>query len=305
MTSPKFHEYYLQWIRLYKAGAVRPVTYDKYKMCYQNLVTLVPDLRLDELTRLSYQQLLNTYAETHERVTTTDFHHHLKASLMDALDDGLIKRDPTRKVVIKGTVQRSHKPKFLNQKEFGRLMDTLFFTGEADNNYLIALIAKTGIRFSEALAVTPKDFDFKRQMLTINKTWNYKSRTGGFAPTKNRSSVRKVSIDWQTLTMFSRLTQDLPSDQPIFASTDKPIFNATVNDFLRRKCMMAGVPAISVHALRHTHASLLLYAGVSLASVSRRLGHANMTTTQKVYLHVIQELENVDNDKIMRYLSSL
>lgn len=55
----------------------------------------------------------------------------------------------------------------------------------------------------------------------------------------------------------------------------------------------------------HTHASLLLFAGVSIASVARRLGHASMTTTQKTYLHIIQELENKDVDLVMRTLSGL
>ena len=62
---------------------------------------------------------------------------------------------------------------------------------------------------------------------------------------------------------------------------------------------------ISIHGLRHTHASLLLFAGVSIASVARRLGHASMTTTQKTYLHIIQELENKDVDLVMRTLSGL
>ena len=57
--------------------------------------------------------------------------------------------------------------------------------------------------------------------------------------------------------------------------------------------------------LRHTHASLLLFAGVSIASVARRLGHASMTTTQKTYLHIIQELEHKDVDLVMRTLSDL
>lgn len=65
------------------------------------------------------------------------------------------------------------------------------------------------------------------------------------------------------------------------------------------------IPVISIHGLRHTHASLLLFAGVSIASVARRLGHSSMTTTQKTYLHIIQELENKDVDLVMRSLSSL
>ena len=65
------------------------------------------------------------------------------------------------------------------------------------------------------------------------------------------------------------------------------------------------ISVISIHGLRHTHASLLLFAGVSIASVARRLGHASMTTTQKTYLHIIQELENKDVDLVMRTLSGL
>ena len=70
-------------------------------------------------------------------------------------------------------------------------------------------------------------------------------------------------------------------------------------------CQDALKALISIHGLRHTHASLLLFAGVSIASVARRLGHASMTTTQKTYLHIIQELENKDVDLVMRTLSGL
>ena len=159
------------------------------------------------------------------------------------------------------------------------------------------------MRFSEALAITPKDFDFVHQTLSINKTWDYKGNTG-FLPTKNKSSVRKIQIDWQTVIQFSELVKGLPDNQPIFVRKGN-VYNSTVNDILERKCEAANISVISVHGLRHTHASLLLFAGVSIASVARRLGHASMTTTQKTYLHIIQELENQDVDLVMRSLSGL
>lgn len=169
-------------------------------------------------------------------------------------------------------------------------------------------MAKTGIRFSEALGLTPKDFDFAHQLIVINKTWDYKGNNG-FLPTKNKSSVRKVQIDWQTVIQFSTLLKGLPVEEPIFLprlyESKKRVFNSTINQILARRCNAAGIPVISVHGLRHTHASLLLFAGVTIASVARRLGHASMTTTQKTYLHVIQELENKDIDIVMRSMSAL
>lgn len=140
-------------------------------------------------------------------------------------------------------------------------------------------------------------------MLSVNKTWDYKG-AGGFLPTKNKSSIRKIQIDWQTVIQFSELVKGKPEDKPIFVTKDK-VYNSTVNDVLARHCKKANIPIISIHGLRHTHASLLLFAGVSIASVARRLGHSNMTTTQKTYLHIIQELENKDVDIVMRSLSGL
>ena len=182
-------------------------------------------------------------------------------------------------------------------------MSGLNLNGELNWDWLILLIAKTGMRFSEAIALTPKDFDFAHQTLSISKTWNYKG-DGGFMPTKNRSSVRKIQIDWQTVVQFSALVKGVSPDAPIFLIKNK-IYNSTINDILARRCKRAKVPVISVHGLRHTHASLLLFAGVSIASVARRLGHSSMTTTQKTYLHIIQELENQDVDLVMRSLSGL
>lgn len=110
-------------------------------------------------------------------------------------------------------------------------------------------------------------------------------------------------MDWLTVMQFARLVKKLPEDEPIFV--EGTVYNSTVNGILERHCKNAGIPVISVHGLRHTHASLLLFAGVSIASVARRLGHASMTTTQKTYLHIIQELESKDVDIIMRSLSNL
>lgn len=298
-----FCDYYAQWVHVYKEGAIRKVTLNKYFMTRNWLQKLIPETKLCEMTRITYQQLLNDYAREHERQTTMDFHHQLKGAILDAVDEGLIDKDPTRKVIIKGRPGKDKKIKYLNQFELHTLLISLKLGKNADWDWFIMLVAKTGMRFSEALALTPKDFDFSHQTVSINKTWDYKGG-GGFLPTKNKSSVRKIQIDWQTVVQFSELVKNLPEDRPIFVKKQK-VYNSTVNDVLERRCRRARVPVISIHGLRHTHASLLLFAGVSIGSVARRLGHASMTTTQKTYLHIIHELESQDVDLVMRSLSSL
>lgn len=302
-TKQLFSEYFEEWVELYKVGAVRPITLKKYYISQQHIEKLVPDLKVCDITRRSYQKLLNDYAISHEKQTTMDFHHHLKGAILDAVDDGLISQNPTRKIIIKGKSPRKKRPKFLNQHEVQALIKQMNLTTEINWDWFILLILKTGLRFSEALAVTPNDFDFSSQKLTIDKTWDYKSSKGTFQPTKNKSSKRKVQLDWQTAMQFSQLVKIYPENQPIFVKGR--IFNSTVNNRLQVLCKKAEIPSISIHGLRHTHASLLLFADVSIATVARRLGHSSMSTTQETYLHIIQELENQDNDKIMRHLSTI
>lgn len=297
-----FCDYYAKWINVYKDGAVRKVTMDKYLMTHKWLVRLAPDLRTEELDRILYQQLLNEYAEHHEKQTVMDFHHQLKGAILDAVDEGLIARDPTRKAIIKGKPPRVKKIKFLNQFQLQTLIASLELKEKVNWDYFILLAAKTGMRFSETLAITPNDFDFRQQTVSIDKTWDYKG-SGGFLPTKNRSSIRKIQIDWQTVIQFSELIKELPPDKPIFVNGK--VYNSTVNERLGRLCRQCKIPVISIHGLRHTHASLLLFTGVSIASVARRLGHSSINTTQKTYLHIIQELENQDIDLVMRLLAGL
>lgn len=299
-----FHKYYKDWIALYKEGAIKKVTLNKYIMSHKWLVKLAPKMKVKDLNRKSYQELLNLYSETHERQTTMDFHHQLKGAILDAVDEGLIARDPTRKAIIKGKQPTEKKAKYLNQFQLHTLLKNLDLSSNISWDWFILLVAKTGMRFSEALALTPKDFDFTNQSLSINKTWNYKDN-GGFSDTKNKSSIRKIQIDWKTIIQFSELIKDFPENTPIFVKESKKIYNSTINNRLEKLCLKSNIPVISIHGLRHTHASILLFAGVSIASVARRLGHASMSTTQKTYLHIIQELENQDVDLVMRSMANL
>lgn len=120
-----FCEYYKQWIEVYKKGAIRDATMAKYLMTQKWVEKLVPNLKIGELNRTVYQQILNDYAKEHERQTTLDFHHQLKGAILDAVDEGLLIRDPTRKSIIKGKTPKAKKIKYLNQFELHALIANL------------------------------------------------------------------------------------------------------------------------------------------------------------------------------------
>ena len=160
-------EYFKLWIKLYKVGAVRKVTLKKYWETYHFIENNIPNLKLRNVTRIKYQELLNLYAQSHEHQTVKDFHHQIKAALLDAYDDELIKKDPTRRIVIKGKKPKKKKTKFLNESELKLLLKQLEINkNEPSLDWLVLLVAKTGLRFAEALGVTPNDFDFENQTLT-------------------------------------------------------------------------------------------------------------------------------------------
>lgn len=302
-----FLNYYIDWVKTYKEGAVRKVTLDKYKMTTGWLEKIAPELKIKDINRIEYQKILNEYAETHEKQTTMDFHHQLKGAILDAVDEGLIERDPTRKIVIKGKQPREKKTKFLNKSDLEKLLNSLKLKNDKVTwDWFILLVAKTGLRFAEALALTRNDFNFDKQEININKTWNYKG-DGGFAPTKNESSVRKVKMDWKLCIQMNELFKNTQEREGglVFIDWSSKVYNSTVNGLLERKCRKLDIEEISIHGLRHTHASILLYNGVTVASVAKRLGHSNMVTTQKTYLHVIQELEDKDNNTIMGAMCAL
>lgn len=299
-----FCDYFEEWIQLYKVGSVREATLQKYMSAADNLRKIAPDLALDDVNRKEYQKIINKYAETHEKATTRDFFRQLKSCLLDAFDEDLIKKDPTRRIMISGKIPRKKKDKFISKGDVKKLIDSLDINGTINYDYMLLLIIKTGIRFAEAAGLTPEDFDFSQNTITINKTWNYKSG-GKFDYTKNDSSIRKIVMDDTLAKQFKVVCKKLEKDKPIFMFGGKNIYNSTLNDRLERYCKKLNIPVISVHSLRHTHASLLLGENVSIASISKRLGHSNMATTQKVYLHIIQELENKDNDIITKSLKKL
>ena len=299
-----FCDYFDEWIRQYKEGTVRDVTLMKWTMAARRLREIVPDLLLEDVDRRAYQKIINEYAKTHEKVTTEGFHHMLKAAVLDAVDEGYILRNPTRKVTVKGKKAKTKKKKYLSVNEVEKLIDVLDLkSNEMKYDWMILLAIKTGMRLEELLGLTVENFNFQNMTIKIEKAFDYKY-TQEFVPTKNKTSMRTIKMDWKTGMQFQNLLQGTEPEDRVF-DFKKKFYASTINDYLRRECRQAHVPEMTMHCLRHTHASILMYKEVSIQSISKRLGHASTDITQKVYLHLIEEMEIRDEKKVMSAMMEL
>lgn len=297
-----FLTYYKEWIKIYKLGVFSEET-DRF---YLNAVKLIeqyfPNTKLKEITKDDYQKFLNEYAkneggEERSKETVRKTHTKISTSIRDAVANGYIVHNPTHKITIRGTESKKDSEKYLDEEESILLLDELMnrIILNYTTRYMLILQLATGMRISEVMALQFKDFDFLNNTINIDKSWDYKE-TLDFKPTKNRET-RVISVDKKTMKMMKEFYdyqlshKVIDSKQRIFAVNGKIPDIKSVNKALKRACKRAGIQEVTSHALRHTHASLLLLNDVSLAYISRRLGHKNITITANTYSHVLKELQ--------------
>ena len=345
------------------------MTLAKYVCHGDHLRRIAPGLLVGDIDRKAYQQIVNEFAKDHAKNTVLDFNNSLKAAILDAVDDGLLDKNPCRKISVGGNQQFSRKEKFLNAHEVNKLIDALeldaplkkhrgnrirrieaykmWLEGHAikgiaemlnvapgkihnwknkDNwadhwangtepeikrrhgdfvvhaDWMIYLAVKTGLRYAELLALSRCDFDFENLTLAVTKTMDYKLSNQIEKRTKTRSSTRLIAISKDVAARMQNLTSEYASDELLFAIEGQRNFNSTINVRLETLCKNAAITPVSLHGLRHSHASYLLYRGVSIHSISKRLGHSKVSITQDVYAHIIDELKQKDDGLIREVL---
>lgn len=305
-------DHFEQWMNVYKKGKVSNVTFRKYENTLMNIKKYFPTDTLKTLTRTSYQAKLNEFAEKHADASVERFNIQIRASLRNAVDEGVIPYDFTQRAVIKGHAPSvREKDKFLNYQEFEQLMNLA--ASKLDprfaSRFMIVIAGATGLRFAELLGLTWDRVDLDKGIITVDRTWDYMD-TKGFAPTKNEQSNRKVPIDKKTV----RIMQDFKTAQEqlfvglgvkpkfdfvFYNAKEGLISNNAVNKKLKELLRQLKIDTpLTIHGLRHTHASVLIYKGINTMAVSKHLGHKNLAVTMETYSHAIKELEEREDEKI-------
>ncbi|WP_283956277.1 site-specific integrase [Lacticaseibacillus zeae] len=246
----------------------------------------------------------------------------IREAVQVAVEENLIRKDFTHRVVLSGgKTSKSSDLKYLNADEIERLI------AEASKNptvgsvskYMILTAVYTGMRLAEIGGLTWDDVNFNFMSIRINKTYDYQN-VGHFKETKNTQSHRVIKMPKGLATLLKRLKnqQELVFDRLyihnplnlVFLNSQNSVpgsaaVNKTLRVMLDRINVRSEIKNLNFHSLRHTHASYLLYKGVSIYYISKRLGHSNISTTLNVYSHIINELDKQQNEKALGALDDL
>lgn len=295
-----FSEYFKNWVELYKVGKHK-TTYTRYMNSVDRVKEYFKDIPIQKITSNEYQKFLNEYGVGKSRETVRKLNTHIRSCVRDAIEEGYISVDFTRKAEFNATKSaKKSEEKHLDFDESIKLYETLLssVSKESMSSYLLLLGLVSGLRFGELVGLTFDKFDFEANTLKVEQSWDYKDGTG-FGPLKNEQSKRTISIDDVVMSKFEELFKKLPDhpfDLVFFSRISKVsvLSNEGVNKALKNILLQLNIKPISVHGLRHTHASILLYQGASINSVSERLGHSDIQTTQDHYAHVLKEMKERD-----------
>jgi integrase len=217
--------------------------------------------------------------------TVLHVHRVLSEALTHAVRLGVLSRNPAKPV--KPPRPPSREIKILDKNEIKALLRA----ANGTDLYVPVLVATTGVRRGELLALRWSDIDLKAATLTVNQSLERIKGEFRFKSPKTRTSRRTISLPAMTVdALREHLTAQLEErfrlglgrdrDGLVFARPDgQPIDADSLTKAFGRLVAAVKVKPITLHGLRHTHISHLLMDGVHVKVVSERAGHANVTTT--------------------------
>ncbi|WFC04204.1 tyrosine-type recombinase/integrase [Lactiplantibacillus pentosus] len=328
-TDESFAAYYKKWMETFWIGKKGPDADRHYRDALKCIEHYFPHARMKDITHDQYQLFINNFAKSHAKSTVMQRHNYIKKCLIEAFEEGVIKRNPAARINLTGNKNREKKEevKFMSLDDFKKIMNAAYrkFDPNSPSTSMIILMGATGLRFEEADGLTWDCVDFKNSSITINKTWDYRHKHD-FGPTKNPQSMRTIKVDSTTMRVLKALhahyaqiklvRHDWNKRKLVFSKSDGiPLSNNAINKMLRSLCVQNSVVArdsggviqewYTSHALRHTHASLLLYEGRDISYVSKRLGHKDIMTTYNTYTHVIQEMSAREDEALDPTMSKI
>lgn len=148
----------------------------------------------------------------------------------------------------------------------------------------------SGMRRSEMIGLEWRDIDFKTGVINIRRVGNYTSATGKYTDTtKTKNSKRCVIVPKFMIDILAEYKQENQFDRVFVQQNGDPMHSNTPYNWLERFCKSHNIQFHGIHKFRHLYASILINSGLDVATVSRCLGHSQISTTLNIYAHAFNE----------------
>ena len=208
-------------------------------------------------------------------------HNQLSAILNYAVNFYDLRSNPCRKAGSMGKSKADERP-YWTLEEFQKFSDAIM--DKQDSWIGFQILFWTGMRIGELLALQVKDIDFEQGTLTVDESLTRLDGEDLITAPKTESSVRVITIHKELQDEIKEYIATLYHVRPgtrLFAGRTKSFFEHE----MERGIKLSGVKKITVHCIRHSHASMLVQMGFSPVEIAKRLGHGKVTTTIETYCH--------------------
>lgn len=306
-TITTYRELVALWWESYK-NTIKPNSQQTMEGIVRiHILPVFGDYKLEKLTTPIIQQQVNKWADKANKgekgaYANYSFLNNINRRILQyGVTMQAIKHNPARDVIIPRKQQnKEHKVKFFSNQELKQFLGYLENLDQSSyENFFDYVLYKTllasGCRIGEALALEWSDIDLKKGIISISKTLNRYQETN---TPKSKAGLREVDIDTATVSLLKeyKKRQQIQAWQLgrsvsiVFTPfTTKYAYACLLRKRLQGHFKNAGVPDVSFHGFRHTHATIMLYAGIEAKDLQYRLGHSNISMTLNTYVHATKE----------------
>lgn len=305
------------WLESYKL-TVKPQTYENTMSKIRvHIWPYFGNMKPSNITASMVQSYLNKLSKYHTQFP--DVISIIRRILQHGVILDVIRTNPARDVILPRRKPKDEsKIKFIDRKDLKAFLDHTKKKSLKRYNYyyeyvLYQVLLSTGMRIGEVCALEWSDIDFENGTIEVNKTYNKHLKYVSTAKTK--AGMRTISIGKDNINLLKlykvrqgQLFKELGAKAPriVFSTPTRDYFDASIRqEALKTNCKQAGVPRFTFHAFRHTHASLLINAGMNPKELQHRLGHANISMTLDIYSHISKETEKESVSYFEKAINSL
>ena len=263
------------------------------------------DYKLNKLTPPIIQHQVNQWAMDYNQLGEgyqqyNQLHALNKRILSYAVSIQVISTNPASDIIVpRRKPKEDKKLKYLDDENLKKFLSYLDQLPNTTKNFYDTVLYKTllatGLRIRECLALEWSDIDLQNSSISVTKTLNTLKE---ITSPKSKSSIREISLDTKTVLLLRLYKARQGQIGREIGVTYERVFSDSFDNYreagalrfrLEKHLKLAGCPRLSFHAFRHTHASILLNAGLPYKDIQTRLGHSKISMTMDIYSHLSKE----------------